>query len=110
MRFWTLAYRRGCLGGGRLGLLLCSDEIKFLSNYACPTERHTKRYAQTSKPWYEHKVSLKECIPLLDALIIPKAVRECKTILGHFAKFPMYFYLPYCITTLQVSVCVKILL
>ena len=75
---------RGCLGGDRLGLLFCPDEIVFLSDYSCSTERHTKRYSQTSKPWYEHKESLKVCIPLLDGVIIPNAVRECKTIVGFF--------------------------
>jgi hypothetical protein len=39
---WTLAHRRGCLGGDRLGLLLISDKKVFLSNCFYPTERHTK--------------------------------------------------------------------
>src|SRR5207237_9318575 len=92
--FCTLAYSEEvALAVEVLVFFFCSDVIVFLSDYSCSKERHTKRYSQTSKPWYERKESLKDCIPLLDGVIIPNAVRECKTIPGFFRKILRRFFI-----------------
>ncbi len=52
---------------------------------------YTKRCSQTGKPWYEHNESLNISVPPLDALIIPKACHECKTIHDLFGDHPDVF-------------------
>ena len=51
----------------------------------------TKRYSQAGKPYNEHNMRLNVSIPPLDALIIPKAVCECKTKRNLFANLSDIF-------------------
>lgn len=46
---------------------------------------HTKQRSQTGNPYYGHNKSLSTVYSPLDALSIPKAISECKTIHNLFA-------------------------
>ena len=91
---------RGCLGGDRFGLFVSQISNVFLSHYCCSTGRSYETCSQTKKPMYEHNESLKICIPLLDSLIIPKGVLECKASHG-FCKILFCFSVSSCIIVMQ---------
>ena len=80
-----------------------AHEVGYTTTLALNFENvHTKRCKQTGKPWRERKSQPEQSIPPLDALIIPKAARECKA-KSHLSAHPppMCFCLSHCITAMQ---------